>query len=187
MAPQVLVAYASKHGSTAELAKSIGTTLRGSGLEVDVWPASHCSSIGAYDVVVVGSAVYMNRWRPDALDFLRRFEGELAARPTWLFSSGPTGGTPEAETKLASLVRAQGLPPGHAGRLASRIRVRGHATFGGRVGEDMTGLFERWLPRGDWRDSDAVRAWARSIADAVTTAPEAAVATSPSINADRGS
>ena len=73
-----------------------------------------------YDVVIVGSAVYMNRWQPDALAFLRRFEAELTARPTWLFSSGPTGGTPEAETKLARALRAQGFPPGHAGRLASR-------------------------------------------------------------------
>jgi menaquinone-dependent protoporphyrinogen oxidase len=186
MTAQVLVAYASKHGSTAEIAESIGTTLRGSGLEVDVWPASHCSSIGAYDVVVVGSAVYMNRWQPDGLDFLRRFEGELATRPTWLFSSGPTGGTPDAETKLAKALRAEGLPPGNAGRLASRIRVRGHVTFGGRIGEDMTGLFERWLPRGDWRDAEAVTAWACSIADAVSKPPEPVAATLSSIDAVRG-
>jgi menaquinone-dependent protoporphyrinogen oxidase len=181
MTVQVLVAYASKHGSTAELAQSIGATLRDTGLEVDVWPASHCSSVAAYDVVIVGSAVYLNRWQPDALAFLRRFEAELTARPTWLFSSGPTGGTPESETKLARALRAQGFPPGHAGRLASRIRVRGHATFGGRVGEDMTGLFERWLPRGDWRDADAVTAWARSIAGSVSTRP----ATAPSSRSTR--
>jgi menaquinone-dependent protoporphyrinogen oxidase len=186
MTAQVLVAYASKHGSTAELARSIGVTLRGAGLEVDVWPASHCSSIAAYDVVVVGSALYMNRWQPDALHFLRRFENELTSLPTWLFSSGPTGGTRESETKLARVLRAQGFPPGHAGRLASRIGVRGHATFGGRVGEDMTGLFERWLPRGDWRNARAVTAWARSIADAVSTAPATALR-SRSISAAGGS
>jgi len=168
MTTRVLVAYATKHGATGELAEWIGSELRAAGLEVDVWPAKQCADIGAYDLVVLGSAVYMFRWQSEALDFAKRFERELAARPTWFFSSGPTGGTPDADLKLAELIRRQPSPPGEAGRLARRIGIRGHATFAGRVGEDMTGLFERWLPRGDWRDHGAVGAWSRSIADRAT-------------------
>ena len=165
MATRVLVAYATRHGSTAALAESIATELRAQGLEVDVWPARHCADLAPYDLVVLGSAVYMNRWQSEALEFGRRFEQELADRPTWFFSSGPTGGSPAADEKLAQTIRRQPTPPGEAGRLARRIGMRGHATFGGRIGEDMSGLFERWLPRGDWRDEAAVSAWSRSIAD----------------------
>ena len=173
MTTRMLVAYATRHGSTAALAEAIGATVRDAGVEADVWPVGHCASIDAYDVVVLGSAVYMNRWLKDALAFAKRFEPELARRPTWFFSSGPTGGAPEAEAKLAEVLRMQPVAPGEAGRLARRIGIRGHATFGGRVGEDMTGLLERWLPRGDWQDATAVRAWSRSIADAISPDPPA--------------
>ena len=121
------------------------------------------TDVGPYDVVVVGSAVYMNQWEKDARQLLRRFEGALRARRTWLFSSGPIGGPEEANAKIAEIIRTQAAPPGEAGRLAARIRAQGHATFGGQVTEEMTGFFERWLPRGDWRDLPAVAAWARGI------------------------
>jgi hypothetical protein len=45
--------------------------------------------------------------------------------------------------------------------------VRGYRTFGGRVGPEMGGVFERWVPKGDWRDFEAIRGWASHIADAV--------------------
>jgi menaquinone-dependent protoporphyrinogen oxidase len=165
---EVLIAYASKHGSTAEIAEAIGRAIRETGLTADVRPARDIRDVSAYGRVVVGSAVYMNKWQGDAIDFLKRFEADLATRPTWLFSSGPTGGTPEAEPKVAEILAAQPDPPGEVATRAARIGVRGHVTFGGRTGDEMTGLLERWLPRGDWRDFDAIRAWARSVAEGAT-------------------
>ncbi|HEY7589828.1 MAG TPA: flavodoxin domain-containing protein [Candidatus Limnocylindrales bacterium] len=161
---RALVAYASKYGSTAEIAEAIATTLREEGMTTDVALARDVASVGAYDVVVVGSGVYMNRWDGAALGFLKRFERELAARPTWLFSSGPTGGSKDAEVKMAAMLAAQPPAPGEAGKRAQRIGARGHATFAGRIVPEMGGIFARWLPRGDWRDFDAVRSWARRVA-----------------------
>ena len=89
MNERVLVAYGSKFGSTAEIAQAIGTTLRVAGLEVDVKPAREVRSLEPYRAVVLGSAVYMARWRRDAMRLLRR-RGNLAQRE-WVFSSGPVG------------------------------------------------------------------------------------------------
>jgi menaquinone-dependent protoporphyrinogen oxidase len=162
-----LVAYATKHGSTAGIAERIGATLRERGILADVAPARAIHSIDGYDLVVVGSAVYMFRWQGEAIDFLKRFERQLRGRPTWLFESGPTGGSPKAEEQMARVLADQPPPPGNVAKLAERIGVRECRTFGGRVGPEMGGIFERFVPKGDWRDFDEIRAWANTIADAV--------------------
>ena len=59
----ILVAYASKRGSTGEIAESIADVLRQSKLEVDCKPAGEVESLDCHDGVVLGSAVYMKRWR----------------------------------------------------------------------------------------------------------------------------
>jgi menaquinone-dependent protoporphyrinogen oxidase len=162
-----LVAYATKHGSTAEIAEAIAETLRARGIPTDVGPASDIHAIDEYGLVVVGSGVYMFRWHGDSVGFVKRFEGKLRDRPTWLFGSGPTGGTPEADEKLAQVLADQPPPPGNIAKLAARVGARGYRTFGGRAGPEMGGIFERWIPKGDWRDFDAVRTWANGIADSV--------------------
>ncbi|HEX6139116.1 MAG TPA: flavodoxin domain-containing protein [Candidatus Limnocylindria bacterium] len=176
MSARLLVACATKHGGTAEIAQAIGATARAYGLEADVVAAREVRSLDGYDAVVLGSAVYMGRWQGDAVALLKRREKELAARPTWLFSSGPTGGSPEADAAVDAVQADPGAmaPPREVARRVARIRARGHATFAGRVGPEMNGFLERWMPRGDWRDFDVVRAWAGRVARAVASpaAPE---------------
>ena len=102
MVQAVLVTYASKHGSTKEVAEAIGATLRSLGSKVDVVAAGGVEDLAGYDAVVVGSAVYHDRWQEEARGLLRRLRSPLRERPTWLFSSGPTGGTPDADAKVAA-------------------------------------------------------------------------------------
>jgi menaquinone-dependent protoporphyrinogen oxidase len=167
MTSDVLVAYATKHGGTTGIAEAIGQTLRDAGqVSVDVRPAGEVRDLADYRAVVVGSALYMGKWQKDGIDFLKRFERELRERPVWLFSSGPTGGTADAD---AAVTRAATSPdavpaPGDVAKRAQRIGTRGHATFAGRIGDEANGFLERWMPRGDWRDFDLVAEWARHIA-----------------------
>lgn len=163
-----LVAYGSKHGSTRGIAEAIGTVLRDHGYDTDVRPAKEVRDLAPYRLVVVGGGLYAGHWHGDATDFLKRFERDLKTRPTWLFSSGPTGGTPETDAKVAEANAHPELvpPPGDVARRAERIGARGHATFAGSIGvtDGVMSLFERWIPKGDWRDFDAIEAWATAIA-----------------------
>lgn len=170
MTSRALIAYGSKYGSTAGIAVAIGETLRELGVETDVRAAEDVERIAPYDIVVVGGGLYVGRWHGDAVAFLRRFEDDLIDRPTWLFSSGPTGGTEKAEAEMARILAEQPGPPGNVVKIAKRIGIRGHRTFGGAATEGMGGFFSRWIPKGDWRDFEAVRGWATEIASATPVA-----------------
>jgi menaquinone-dependent protoporphyrinogen oxidase len=170
MTGRALVAYGSKYGSTAGIADAIGETLQELAIEADVRPAADVHRIDQYDVVVIGGGVYVGRWHGDAVDFVRRFEEELLDRPTWLFSSGPTGGSPKAEADMARILAEQPGPPGNIAKSARRIGIRGHRTFAGAVTDGTGGVFARWIPKGDWRDLDSVRAWATEIARTIPVA-----------------
>jgi menaquinone-dependent protoporphyrinogen oxidase len=163
MAATVLVAFATKHGSTKAIAQAVGSKLHSAGLRVRVLPASVVRDLSDYDAVVVGSAIYHNQWLWDGFRFVRRLKGQLRERPVWLFSSGPIGGTPSQD----ALVRARcGVDTPVPDTLVPSLRnlnYCGHATFGGRVDDRAAGIFERYVPHGDWRDFDQVRAWARGI------------------------
>jgi menaquinone-dependent protoporphyrinogen oxidase len=165
MDKQVLVAYATKHGATAEIAEKIGGVLRQAGLSADVWPVDRAGDPGAYNAVVLGSAVYIGQWRKGAARFLETHEAALAKRPVWLFSSGPTGKGDPVEL-------AQGWRfPGKLQPIADRIKPRDIALFQGAVDADKLNFIEKWMlknvkaPVGDFRDWQAIVSWAAAIAD----------------------
>lgn len=166
VAGRVLVAYASAHNATQEIAAMIAATLRDAGLQVDLRPAVEVRDVTPYAAVVIGSAVYMLRWLKPASDLLRRRQADLAARPVWLFGSGPLGESPE--TADPSIVP----PPRDVADLARRIDARGYATFGGRLAGDTPGVVEALMIRaglvGDWRDFGRIRGWAAGIAAELT-------------------
>jgi menaquinone-dependent protoporphyrinogen oxidase len=162
MAMQVLVAYATKHGSTREIAEVIGATiverLGPRDVQLDVMAAHEVRDVTGYDAVVLGSALYAAHWQREANRFVVRLRDQLAERPVWLFSSGPLDHSADAGVLPA--------PPAVA-RLTSSIAARDHRTFGGRLLADTPGLDPRILathPTGDFRDWDQIRAWAARIA-----------------------
>jgi len=167
MTNSILIAYASKYGATAEIAEKIGEVPRQAGLSTEVQAVDRVRDLTAYKAVVLGSAVYIGRWRKQAAEFLEANEKALAERPVWLFSSGPTGeGDQEAFGEGRRL--PEPLQP-----IADRIRPRDIAVFPGRVDPKDLNLLERWMiknvqaPVGDFRDWAAITAWAASIAAAL--------------------
>ena len=154
----VVVAYASKHGATKEIAEAIADELRSAGHSVDCVSAERVTGLGSYDAAVIGSAVYMARWRPEARRLLRRAAKELVG-PLWLFSSGPCG---QAQPSWAS-------PPGIEKR-ARRLGAREHVVFGGRVPLEPANFIERSIAQKsapehrDLRDWDRIRGWAAAMA-----------------------
>lgn len=78
MAKEVLVAYATRHGRTAEIADKNGEVPRDAGLHAAVLRAGRSGDLSLYNAVAVGSAVYVGRWRKEAATFLRDNETLLA-------------------------------------------------------------------------------------------------------------
>lgn len=156
----VLVAYGSKYGSTAEIAEAIAAAMREAGVDAEARPAGEVTDLAGYRAVVVGSGVYAGRWAGDARTFVRTNAAALRAMPTWLFCSGPTGGGEKAEAA------AKAAGPGVMDSSMRKIDVgaRGYATFAGRASEAMGGPFARWVPKGDWRNFEQIAAWGRQIA-----------------------
>ena len=88
---KILVAYATRHGATAGIAERVTAALQAVGLSAEARPVEDVTNVEPYDAVVIGGAAYMFHWLKPALKFCRRHHKERAARPVWLFSSGPLG------------------------------------------------------------------------------------------------
>jgi menaquinone-dependent protoporphyrinogen oxidase len=165
MDQNTLVAFASKYGATEEIAEKIGEVLRQEGLLTDVISADRVGSLAPYEAVVLGSAVYVGRWRKEAVKFLKTYEKELAKRPVWLFSSGPSGAGDPLE-----LLNGWRFPAVQES-IANRIHPRDMAVFHGNVDFDKLNFIEKGVienvkaPTGDFRDWEAITSWATSIAN----------------------
>ena len=164
---QVLVAYATKYGATAEIAEKIGQVLDKAGVRTEVLPADRVGDLSPYTAVVLGSAVYMGRWRKAASAFLKDNEEALAEKLTWLFSSGPTG-----EGKTEELMEGWHFPKALQ-PIADSIQPRDIAIFHGALDANKLSFVGKWMlkkvkaPLGDFRDWDAITSWAMAIADEV--------------------
>jgi menaquinone-dependent protoporphyrinogen oxidase len=157
---KVLITVASRHEATRGIAEVIADELRTSGLDVDLFDAEAVPDVGAYEAVILGSAVYTGEWL-SAAKHLVDFQGAaLRKLPVWLFSSGPIG-TAEAQTlddppEVQLLMRTTG--------------AREHRVFGGRLDKQRLEGAERSVrkvidaPQGDYRDLGMIIEWARSIA-----------------------
>jgi len=89
MSSTVLVGYVSRYGSTREVAEAVASTLRESGLAVDMQPLREVGSLAEYSAVVLGAPLFMFRWHKDALSFLARHHKALMERPVAVFALGP--------------------------------------------------------------------------------------------------
>ena len=164
---RVLVTYATKYGATAEIAEKIGQVLRQAGLQADVLPADRIGDLSPYKAVVLGSAVYMGQWQKEAATFLKANEKALAERPVWLFSSGPTG-----EGDPVQLMKGWRFPTALQ-PIADRIHARDIAVFHGTLDPKKLNLIEKWMiknvkaPLGDFRNWNAIHAWASAISGAL--------------------
>jgi menaquinone-dependent protoporphyrinogen oxidase len=157
---KVLVAVASKHGSTREIAAVIAEELRSSSLDVDLMDVSEAGNIRTYDAIVLGSAIYFGKWLPEATSFAEHHVAKLSKTPVWLFSSGPLGeDDPQPHDDPHKIVAPLGV-----------VHVLDHKVFVGKLDPGVLGFGERLAtkvvraPYGDFRDWDEVRAWARQIA-----------------------
>jgi menaquinone-dependent protoporphyrinogen oxidase len=156
----VLVTYASKHGSTEEIAQAIAARLRSHGFEVEAAPIAKVEGIDRAEAVVIGSAVYAGSWMKEAVEFVRHHADRLTRLPVWLFSSGPLG----------SDVQDEEMQPKQIGEFNETLHPRDHRVFFGALDPEKLGFAERMIvkgvkaPVGDFRNWDDIRSWADEVA-----------------------
>ncbi len=164
---RILVTSASKHGSTHEIAATIGEELRRAGHTVNIYHAKEAPSATSYDAAIIGSAVYAGSWLAEARGYVADNQAALAGKPVWLFTSGPLG----AENPQPIGDPAQ-LP-----ELMAQSGARGHQIFVGKLDKESLGFAEKLIvkavkaPYGDFRDWQAIRAWAADVAEALVPTP----------------
>ncbi len=162
---KVLVAYASRHGSTAEVAQTIGDTLRQDGMAVEVLPVEAVTDLNSYGIAVIGSAVQGGKWLPEATRFVEGQRLALSRIPVALFSVCLT----MREANDANVLRALSF----AAPAAALVSPRDTAAFAGVVSRRSFPPLLRLVmratktPEGDFRDWTAIRAWAANLRHSV--------------------
>jgi menaquinone-dependent protoporphyrinogen oxidase len=161
---RILVAYASQYGSTGEVAKAIGNVLCNPRSPVDVCLAKNVTDVSPYRAVVVGSAIQGGEWLPEALELIEVHREALSRVPVayFLCCKRLRNDTPESRRE------AMGYMDGVRAHVPEINPVQ-VGLFAGKVDPSTMPLSVRLLtalsrsPTGDWRNWDAIRAWASSL------------------------
>ena len=163
MHAKVLIAYATKRGSTFEVAQAIGNILSKQGAEVDVNAVQEVRSLDGYCTVIIGSAIRMAAWLPDAVDFVKKYQQSLEETRTAIFTVRilNSDDTPESEKERQAYTK----------EINDIIAPQSEAFFTGKVEPAELRFVERMLfkavnsPEGDFRDWDYIRSWAKQVID----------------------
>jgi menaquinone-dependent protoporphyrinogen oxidase len=161
MAVNILVAYASKTGSTAEIAQAVGKELQSAGYSTDVAGMKTVSSLAGYHAVVIGGPLYMGKVIGDVGKFVGRHRDALVKLPVAAFTVGmtPVSKDPVQIENAMKMLRSALAP----------LQPVSETVFAGRVDPKKLSFIQRKMtemaksPVGDFRDWDAIARWAREL------------------------
>jgi menaquinone-dependent protoporphyrinogen oxidase len=165
---KILVTYASRLGSTADVAEAIGKTLRDSGADVDVRRMEDVTDLTPYRAVVAGSAIRGKQWLPEAMQFMQKHQAALRQKSFAAFLVCMTLAMNNGEkyrphvATFLDPVSAM-VKPMSAGLFAGVLDIGKISSFSDRLKFRISVLFGVWK-EGDHRDWNAIREWATSIA-----------------------
>lgn len=166
---RTLVAYASKHGSTTEVATAIAASLRAAGHDVDLLSAEAAVVAGpaGYECVVLGGSLYMGHWHADACRFIRRHHEAIERLPLAVFALGPR--TLEPKDVAGSRKQLEGA--------LRRLKVDPDliAIFGGAVDPGKLHFPLNRMAPSDARDWQAIDAWTEEVSAMISGRTEALV------------
>jgi menaquinone-dependent protoporphyrinogen oxidase len=161
MNKRVLVTYATRTGSTAEVAAEIGKVLSARGLAADVRPIKQDPPVGEYQAVVIGSSVRMGQWQWDAVDYVKRHRQSLGRMPVAVFTVHALNTDEDEQSRQHRAAYLDAVRP--------LLNPVAEAYFAGQLDPARLCAFERLTlrlaaaPAKDFRDWDKIRGWARTL------------------------
>jgi len=161
MTETALVTYATKLGSTAEIAQSIGNIIVQRGIAVDVLLVREVANISKYDTVIIGSAIRMGSWLPEAVNFVKQHQDVLKEVPTKIFSVHILNQGDELENQKERAT--------YTASVRAFISPEDEVFFAGKIDPLQLKFVERLLfkavksPDGDFRDWSAIQSWATDL------------------------
>jgi menaquinone-dependent protoporphyrinogen oxidase len=169
MSGSILVTYATRYGSTEQVAEAVAATLREGGLDTDLVPMRQVRSLEGYRAVVLGAPLYIGSWHKDARRFLVEHREALGQKPVAVFALGPTT-NPRDETEWQS---CRGMLDKELAK-ASWLAPAAVELFGGKYDPARLRLADRLIaglpasplhnvPASDVRDWAAIRAWSNGL------------------------
>jgi len=158
---KILVTYATRAGSTFEVAEQVAEVLRAAGATVDVKPVPAVHEVKGYDAVVIGSAIRMGHWLPEAVAFVKTYREPLSHIPTayFLVSGLLRDDTPGMRRKVLAFldpVRTI-LEPTSIGLFAGKMDYSKMDWLDRSIAEAVSSS------EGDWRNWEAIRGWAQDL------------------------
>lgn len=166
---KILIAYATKCGSTAEIATEIGKVFMASLPDVDVTPVKSINGLVEYDAVVIGSAIRVGSWLKEAHDFVIKHQVALNSLPIFIFS---VHGLNWENTASAELLRKN-----YTVAVRQKITPVSEAFFTGVIDYSKLTTLEKLMAKAvkateaDRRDWEAIRKWAQDSARILTEMP----------------
>jgi menaquinone-dependent protoporphyrinogen oxidase len=153
----ILLAYATRYGSTQEVAEAITTTLRQDGIKVDIQSMQAIKNLDNYTAVVMGAAIYNTRWHPEAHKFLSKYQETLKQLPVAIFALGPLS------TSDAAMLRSRRQLDMELEKYPW-LKPVAVEMFVGKSDPSKLGIFDRLFSKAsDHRDWKAVHAWANAL------------------------
>ncbi len=159
---RALVAYASKYGSTGGVADAIGKELCSKGVATDVLRIKNVTNLSSYQAVVLGSAIYRGEWMAEAVDFLKDNSDILRQIPVAYFLVCMTLARPTEKNRAEVLSYMDPIL-----KAVPEIKPVGIGAFAGAMDySNLSFIYKKILkskgtPEGDYRDWNAIKAWAR--------------------------
>ncbi len=158
---KILVTYATRAGSTVDVAKMIGETLNATGASVDVRPVKNVTTLQGYNAVVIGSAIRMGHWLPEAVDFVKKNQSQLTQLPTIIFTVHLLNLDDDDKSRAA---REAYIAP-----VRQLLTPKGEVFFAGKMDFSKLSFLDRTIAKmvggseRDLRNWDAIRGWAQGL------------------------
>lgn len=168
LSKHILVAYASRAGSTIGVAQAIAAALTESGARVDVIPMPDVKDISQYDAVIAGSPIHGGAWLPEAMEFLKNHRSSLNRKPFAAFLTCMTMAMGKGKYRdhvsgwlapVRSLIKTRS-----EGLFAGALDIGKIPSFGDRIKFKISVLLGVW-GEGDQRNWNAIRSWSMDLTD----------------------